>query len=187
MSKNVITTAKNIRGLQVISPEGVVGVWADKKDDDKFFVAITTKAAGWSEYTNRGALTGPLTKDEMLAHLVSYKKRGEAALKHVATVLADLVIDTPSPVVDADVMVEAQASQRNVEADPLFIALLERAMARPAERNEQLKVEVAAEIEALTVKIEENTDETLAEKFAFNLRRKGMMVEALDQALAAAV
>ncbi len=171
MSKSTVTTAKNIRGLQVISPEGVVGVWQDKNDSDKFFVAITTKAAGWSKFTNRSALVGPLSTDEMLAQLASYKKRGEQALAHVEAVLAEQKAE-----------IEAET------VDPMFAQLFERACTRTPERNKQLVVEVTEEIEQITSKLTSDArdalDAIMLEKLTFNLHRKKVMVEALNAALA---
>lgn len=185
MSKSTVTTAKNIRGLQVISPEGVVGVWQDKKDSDKFFVAITTKAAGWSEFTNRSALVGPLSTDEMLAQLASYKKRGEQTLAHVHNVLAQASTEETEVVEQVEETVTEQVIENT---DPMFAQLFERACTRTEERNKQLVVEVTEEIEQITSKLNGDArdalDAIMLEKLTFNLHRKTVMVAALSAALA---
>lgn len=203
-AKTTLTTPKSIRNLQLVSPEGVVGVWNDKKDDGKFYVAVTTKAAGWSEFSQRAHLEGPMTQAEMLDKLAGLKKRGEVALAHVTEVLAERQLAAEAEVERATQIAEMDAEREQViemtevdepelvEAgtdahvinDPMFGVFVERAKGRTPERNRELVVEVAGEIEALTVKITETDDPELVAKITFNLHRKEVLIEALKTAIA---
>ncbi len=172
-AKTVTTTPKSIRNLQLLSPEGVAAVWADKKKDDTFFAAVTTKAAGWSEFSQRKHLVGPMTAKETTAYLVGLKKRGESARVAFEEYLGSL---------DAAVQASADAEHDDKAAiinDPMYPVFVERAKGRTPERNSELVVEVAGEIEALKVKITEVTDPEMVAKITFNVHRKEVMIEAL--------
>lgn len=172
-----ISTPKSIRNLQIVSPEGVVGIWADKKKDDTFFAAVTTKTAGWGEFTQRKHLVGPMDSAETLVYLDSLKKRGVEAKAAFETYLAEL-----SPAVEQVEQVEPEhdvEDNASVINDPMYPVFVERAKTRTPERNSELVVEVAGEIEALKVKITEVTDPEMVAKITFNVHRKEVMIEAL--------
>lgn len=208
-------TPKSIRNLTFIAPEGYVGVWADKKKVGTYFVAVTTKSAGWGAFTQRSHLEGPMDESAMLLRLTSLKKRGAAALEHVVDVLnkqmlavIDNAVDLDVPAVgdafpvvgdndttadDADDADDANITMA-ITSDPLYFTMLERAAIRTVERNQQLLAEVGRELGELTIRYEEliadnpESEEMIAKihKLEFNIYRKKVMVAALQETLSLA-
>lgn len=175
-----------IRNLTYLAPEGsTVGVWQDKKDSDRYFVAETTKTAGWSEFKNRKQLTEVAGYEGLVEALGAIKgsraKVAKAVIEHLEAHRAQ--VEAEAVLMAAEILAEQAQDEAVVQVtiDEEFEALLVRAQNRTPERNEQLVVELKAEIPALMAR--ENIDETKRQAM---ISRKEKMIVACEQAAAEA-
>lgn len=176
MSKTIVTaekpaktnlTPKNLRGLQLLTGEGVVAVWADKNKYETFYTAVTTKRAGWN-VKKRSDLQGPYSTAEVFIVLEGLKKRGAVAMERFQEALA-AAFEAEAEMLEAE---RAQWELEDAERIEAEMTELDRLDPMTDERIDEMAAEQAQEPE--TVEIEHMT--------SYEIREAEMAV--MDQAAA---